>query len=739
MAIPQEMRQDYLVLNRRADEIARIADKRELSPAEQAEIVELDQVITEMESEFGPGLGSAAAGMGAVPGAQAQVQAEQAAQQAQTNPNNAPENPPEEAVNPLVMKPKVIEDGKAGRREISVRDQLGAEIGQLVGGWRLQDTYDFATGWARPGDIPAQRKIERKAAMIDWETKVRANGMDPSEFDNYKKGGEITAEVLMTAVPIGGTARGVIGAGKRAIGEGTRAGVLEASKDGADYNEGQIGEFGEGFAWGSVPGVVLEAPQMVGTFVKRHFIDSYESDLAKKLRSESGAEDIPLSLGEQTAGQPMVRQAEASGPQNPGGPRAQFLANRNQKLQDNISNKVSQLKQGNTPDHQIVLQTKKDFEQYVDNQYSIASQQFKDDLGPVLEMTGARLDKYGEITGGFKMIETNNLQQEVARQLKFLKEGNFTGVSKKQLATVRDELMKLRRKGPMDLGDAQRTLQRLSKATAGSGRPLVRGENAIENLNPNTLIRAFNDDLASTASKSEANQAIVDMLQQSRKDYGAAIGEIERFKGTNIEKLLGGKDGIGSREFASKMINMEAGEFTELMSILGPQQADKVRGAVLSQVLDNATITDKVTDGSKVLGAKLWQDLGSMPHKKRMAFLNVSDPEMSKSLNRVFNILESIADANLEGGANAMKGINERLQGLAINAVSRSPEFVGREIMSEVAPTSIERMFFTPEGLAALSKLGKPAAALAKRELQQMRTFFDQAFRQREEELSANP
>src|SRR5690606_14832368 len=82
-----------------------------------------------------------------------------------------------------------------------------------------------------------------------------------------------------------------------------------------------------------------------------------------------------------------------------------------------------------------------------------------------------------------------------------------------------------------------------------------------------------------------------------------------------------------------------------------------------------------------------------------------------------FKVLQLIAEGPEQ--QSFARGALQWIEGVAINAVSRSPEFISRLLAGRLGPGFFERVLFTPEGLRSLETIGTKGAS---------RTAITQAF-----------
>ena len=595
---------------------------------------------------------------------------------------------------------------------------LGSRVGAMKARHRMEDIKDFLS---RPfmdeeeqTQLAQQRREDRAREMIQFEQDARASGVDPESLSAPAIAGEFLPDVAASAVGGIGLPRTLGGAAARIGLESGIGAVLGGASVDLEEDPMNAALLDAGVTAGL--GLATEVPGLAMDFLRRELRSARNSDQNARLQEISERTGIDLTLGERTQS-PAAIVAETSVPARPDGPRAEFMANRKQQLQEAFVNIEQRLNPQNMSNNAIVSGTAKAYEDYIKGQSALASQQFRNNIEEVLPGIGSKIDNEGRIIGGFKFIKPTELLDELQTQRDLLADQPFQG-SRQALAELDREIAVIAQNG-MDLGQVQRMLADLSAQNKPTGIVIKDTERGLDILNSGSVQRALTRDLeriGADATQPEEFRNAVNTLQDARREFARDRAEIDVFKGTQVDKLLGKLGDPTSPDFARRITGLDTDSFNTLLRVADdadPALGGALRSVVFKDLVDRhsrfgvtgsrAGAPAEALEVDKVIG-----DLSKMPLSKLKAFTGTDLPDADAAhLRNTLVALQAIAEGPTGKNIHAQT-LRNRAEQWAINAASRDKGFVARLLAGEISPGLIERMLFTKDGQRALSNLANP-------------------------------
>lgn len=600
--------------------------------------------------------------------------------------------------------------------------------------------------------LAVRRAQETAARRIQLEEQARRQGVPRSSLNLDRSVGSIVPDALLAIGP-GMAIRGA-GAGPalaRIASEGAMGGLAALASTpltvGPDVNMalGAVGGVGIGF--------LAELPGFVRNTVLQDAMRAAKNPETKRNLELARTAGIDLSLAEASLDD-RVRSMEQAIPARPGSPRTEF--SRRRQLQ--IIRAFAQLDETLNPQRlssdQIIHATRTAYNDYVQELGTIASRKFVDTLRPVAKELGATIDDRGRIIGGERVIQVDNLLTEYRTQLRLATEAprTITPAQEAELLANIQELEAARRQGGMTLGKAQTYLKELTEASYPTGNTHVQQRlNAAASFDPRALRDALLADLDGTISslgrgararfvqgRPEFSYQFEDIpptdpgpgsraaraLQQARDQYAQDIALIDALRNQAIDRLLGKVGGrVDSEDFVRNLLSMPNRQFNELMFLVDqakPGLSNAIRSRIFAELADKHRL---LSPGGGVAGTETMLDtrgfvteFAQMPFSRFQAIVGLNATQTQKVQN-AFKVLQLIAEGPEQ--QSFARGALQWIEGVAINAVSRSPEFISRLLAGRLGPGFFEQALFTPEGLRSLEIIGTKGAS---------RTAITQAF-----------
>tara|TARA_R100000501_G_C2623152_1_gene116296 strand:- start:1007 stop:2662 length:1656 start_codon:yes stop_codon:yes gene_type:complete len=465
-------------------------------------------------------------------------------------------------------------------------------------------------------------------------------------------------------------------------------------------------------------GTLTEIPGLAGDFLKREIRAARNSTQDEHLQRISAESGIDLTIGERTQ-VPAAVVAERNVPARPEGPRAVFLKKRKEQLTGAFNRFEETLNPEAMPSSQIIAETRQAYDNTISGMSKLASQQFRNNMEDVVTGVGARIDHEGRIVGGFKFIQPTELVSELQTQRRLLASQPLSDANRFALQDLDREIALIKKHG-LDLGQTQRLLADLAQRNAPSGIVIKDNSQAGEILSSGAVQRALSRDLdriaLGGADQPEEFAAAVSQLQRSRKEFAGDRAEIDAFKNTAVDKLLGKVGDPTSGDFAQKVMALDTEGFNTMLRIAdeaNPRLGNAIRSVVFKEVLDKHTklgvVGSTAARSAQDIDVKgLTNELGRMPMSKFMAFTGSHlDPSDAQHMRNTLVTLRAITDGSVADSISS-RSLRERIEQYAINAASRDVGFISRLMAGEMSPGVFERLLFTKQGQDALSTLSRP-------------------------------
>lgn len=611
----------------------------------------------------------------------------------------------------------LAEQGSIPAGEDKVIGDLMEDVSFTAARNRAEDMKDFIHGQflddPEKKALATRRAIERAAYQLNLDADIRASGIKGTPHDfkvPLEFVGSLIPDLLASAVPGFGTAKTVGGVAARVAGEGVIGAVLGGSSVPLDQDQGGAAALGAAIGLGA--GFISEVPGMAANFLKRELIaakNSTRNDRWEKIADEAG---IDLTLSERT-GSPSVQAAELGVPARPEGPRAEFMAKRDAQVLKRFDSIVEDLNPQSMTMDQIVHATSVAYDDAISKLSFTASAKFRAGIEPGIRGIGAHLDEQGRLLGGFRFIETPNLQAELAKQLDMLSSQPLTGSTTAARKDLVNEIKQLGEK-KLDIGQVQRMLKDLSGQNKPTGLVIKDNTKASDILDSKLVQQALNKDLDRIAlQQDEFGEAILG-LQSSRQQFGKDMAEIDVFKNRAVDQLLGKNGDPSAENFSKRIIAMDKRSFKELLDIADdadPELGMSIRAVVFDEMLDLRGVTslaEATVEGGvrRVNVAEVMADMNRMPFTKFRALIGAGiEVQQARRIRNSFLALEAIANGVSESQP-VVRGMRERFEQAAINFASRDQGFIARLIAGEWSPGAMEKLLFSPENQEALARLG---------------------------------
>jgi len=625
----------------------------------------------------------------------------------------------QEAFQGVVTQPEQREvPGQGFNVTVDPSSILGSRAGAMAARHRMEDIKDFIM---RPflddeeqTQLSEQRRVDRAREELQLEADARASGVDMESLSAPKIVGEFAPDVAASAIGGIGLPRTIAGAAGRVGLEAGIGGVLGGSTVDLEEDPMSAALLDAGFTAGL--GLVTEVPGVAMDFLRRELRAARNSDQNARMQEISERTGIDLTLGERTQS-PSAIVAETSVPGRPGGPRAQFMAQRKEQLTAAFANLERTLNPTQMTPNAIVSGTAKAYDDYIKGQSALASEQFRNNIAEVLPGVGAKIDNEGRIIGGFKFIRPTELLNELSTQRDLLASQPFQG-SRQALLELDREIATITQNG-MDLGQVQRMLSDLSAQNKPTGIVIKDTEKGLDILNSGAVQRALTRDLENIVKNDQAPEEFreaVGVLQEARREFAQDRAAIDVFKGTQVDRLLGKLGDPESPDFARRLTAMNTDSFNTLLRI--SDDADPALGGALRSIVFK-DLVDRHSrfgvQGSRV-GApaeeieidRVIGDLAKMPLSKLKAFTGTDMPDAAAAqMHNTLVALQAIAEGPTGKNIHAQT-LRNRAEQWAINAASRDKGFIARLLAGEISPGLIERMMFTKQGQQALTNLSNP-------------------------------
>ncbi len=559
-------------------------------------------------------------------------------------------------------------------------------------------------------------RVRRAQEQLQLEADARAAGVDPASLKPAQITGGLAPDIAASALGGIGLPRTVGGALTRIATEAGIGAVLGGSTTPLDEDPTNAALLDGGITLGL--GTLTEIPGLAADFLRREIRAARNSTQDEALRRISDDVGIDLTIAERTQ-VPAAITAETSVAARPDGPRAQFLEQRKGQLQDAFNRIEATLNPDQLSSAQVISQTRQAYDDTISGMAALASQQFRNNLEPALGPIGARLDNEGRILGGFKFIQAPELVNELRVQRRLLAEQPLTKGTNTALRQLDKEISRIEEQG-LDLGQVQRLLKDLAAQNAPTGIVIKDASQAQDILSTSAVQRALSRDLDRIAAGGddvpEEFATAVGSLQDARRQFARERADIDVFKDTAVDKLLGKVGDPTSRDFAAKVINLDAPAFNTMLEIADdadPLLGNAIRGVVFKEILDKHTKlgvlgSDVARTAQNIEVEKIIGELTKMPMSKLQAFTgsNLSAAD-SQHMRNTLVALQAIAEGPTGKNIHAQT-LRNRAEQWAINAASRDQGFIARLLAGEMAPGVIERMLFTEQGQRALTNLSRP-------------------------------
>jgi len=571
-------------------------------------------------------------------------------------------------------------------------------------------------------------RIQRAEEKIQLDADAQQSGVDPASLKPAEVTGGLIPDILGGAIGGVGFARTGAGALGRIATEAGIGAILGGSNTPLDEDPTNAALIDGGITFGL--GTMTEIPGLAYDFLRREIRAARNSNQDANLQGISEATGIDLTIGERTQN-PAALVAERNVPGRPEGPRAQFLQQRKQQLNDNFNRIEGTLNPEAMTPAEVVRGTAEAYDQHITAMAKLSSQQFRNTMEEVLPGVRAHMDSEGRIVGGFKFVQPRELINELQVQRRLLADQPLSDANRFALRDLDAEIAKLKKNG-LDLGQVQRLLSDLSGRNAPTGIVIKDNTQASEILNSKSVQRAINRDLDSVIQSGTMPEEMVNAvttLQDARRQFAIERADIDVFKNTQVDKLLGKVGDPTSADFAQKVLKLDANEFNTLLRIADdadPRLGNAIRGVSFKELVDKHTKfgvigSNKARTAVDIDVKGLTSEFQRMPISAFQAFTGTNLPvEQAQYMRNTMVALQAISEG--AGTSTSARSLRERMEQWAINAASRDAGFMSRLLAGELSPGVFERMLFTKQGQQALSNASNPKVLAP--QLAQAFTYF---------------
>ena len=576
-------------------------------------------------------------------------------------------------------------------------------------------------------------RISRAEEQLQLEADAQASGVDPSSLKPAAIAGGLLPDIaggsIGGAIPF---ARSLTGSLARVATEAGLGAVLGGSTTPLDEDPTNAALLDGGITFGL--GVMTEIPGLATDFLRREIRAARNSSQDAAIQKISDEIGLDLTIGERTQA-PAAIVAETSVAARPDGERAKFLQKRRDQLEQVFTKVEDSLNPSQLSPEQIISRTRDAYDQTISGMARLASEQFRNTIEPTLTKVGAKIDSQGRIQGGFKFIETPELINELQVQRRNLADQPLSGATQQALNQLDNEIARLKA-SPLDIGQVQRLLKDLSQRNAPTGIVIKDNTQASDILSSKNVQTAITNDLENLIGNPDIPEEFRDAvatMQDARRQFGREMADIEVFKNTAVDRLLGKTGDPTSVDFAQRVAKLDTKGFVDLVDMaddVNPGLGQAIRSVVFKDLVDQHTNlavlgSNKFKSAEDIEVGPIIGAINKMSSSKRKAFIGHNlDPEQTRFLDNTLVGLKAIAEGPTGKNIHAQT-LRNRAEQWAINAASQDKGFIARLLAGELAPGVIERMLFTEQGQRALSNLGQPKITRA--QLAQSFTYLNTA------------
>lgn len=257
---------------------------------------------------------------------------------------------------------------------------------------------------------------------------------------------------------------------------------------------------------------------------------------------------------------------------------------------------------------------------------------------------------------------------------------------------------------PVPLADMGQVLKGLNKGKDYSGAIFKDASEAELDMYRGRLRTALQNDLdhLDTTTLSPSGQAAMSVLKDTQDQYAQRSDRLRRLDNDSVNKIFGDAESLTTPQAALNRfyaLNPRDQDYAvELLSTTSPDVLQAMRSHKLREAIDASTIRDAAAQSSKFDPSKFLQEINAGVNERNKSKL--FGPGMQKQLDEGASHLAVILNApGSKGGTTIWP------EEVAINLVSRSPEFVARAVTRMVYGTQGDKLLFTPQGLSALRTL----------------------------------
>jgi hypothetical protein len=586
-----------------------------------------------------------------------------------------------------------------GSRTMALMDAAGEGARQAVQGAGNFLARPFRTEEEAQQVAATQRQATAKVEVAQEEASRRL-GVSGGATRFATGAGKV-----LTDVAAGGAVGALPRRGARILAEGG-VGALVA---GAEVSPDKDATFASslGAIGGMAIGTALEIPGIGRDIMIREFKKAGQSREAREGFQLDHDTGIPLTLGE-ASGSPAVQRAEAAVPAGPGSRRGQFYEQRRRRIVDSWAETEAALNPENLSTEAVIRASKQLYETRVSELGAAASANFRTNLSPIAERVGATIDARGRIIGGERVIPTRARVAELESQLAQGREAPAS-LSRGEQTALERRIQELRDNPAMTLGKAQEELSTLTELATGTGQVVTDRLSANARRMSRDELSALRADLEAAEQTPGLATEVATALRQARETYRQDMEAVNALQETAVNRLLGKVGDPEAEDFAQGLLKLPRRQLTDLLYMVEgarPGMANAIRGRIFAELVDK----HRVANTADTLQMDLRQFLGEfekMGAEKYAAVtgLNLADPA-ARQAQRGLAVLRRIA-----GGPEAQaveKSFVQKMEGYAINAFSLNLPFVARMVTGDLGPRYLERLLFTPEGVASLQRLGDP-------------------------------
>jgi len=529
---------------------------------------------------------------------------------------------------------------------------------------------------------------------------ARRVGIPEDEINRLIGVGKVTPDVAL-----GGVAGGLRGRGARILGETAAATLGGAAEDGSVATAALSGAVG--FGVGTlleIPGTARDALLSPLRAVRRE--GTATNQAAKDALEVSNEFGLPLSIAEASEDVALLRSQSFVPATAPN--KERFLVRRADRALDAWQETLQGLNPENVGTAELVTAVKDQFDDSVRELGNFASRRFRTQLSEAAELTGGQVDSTGRVVGGRREVPLNNFVFERASQLDADEAVPFVGISGRQADKGRNEIVEFLqdRDGRVTVGELQTLLSTLSEAAHGPGGAVKDRLTAKARLNARKQLTALLEDL------DQYDGPAGPILKEARAQYAQDIARVKALENSAVASLTASIGVDNASELGPRLLEMPPEEITKFMNFAeraNPAFANAARGRVLETLVGQHTKVSARGGANQLAPAldmrSLGNELTEIPAAKLRALLGTDLPtaEVRKAQAGIKTMMKIAQSPESFVG----KGFLQQVENFAINAVSRSPEFVSRLIAGALSPVMLDKLLYTDKGLKTLVRLSQ--------------------------------